>query len=85
MPVHSWNSDYVVGRVLLFELTRHSDHHYRASRKYQVLRHFANAPQMPLGYPGMILLSLFPPAWFYVMNRRIDNYKAQFDTEHALA
>ena len=71
MPQHSWNSDHVIGRILLFELSRHSDHHYLASRKYQVLRHHANSPQMPTGYPGMILLSLFPPAWFYVMNRRI--------------
>ena len=71
MPEHSWNSDHVVGRIMLFELSRHSDHHYIASRKYQVLRHHDNSPQMPTGYPGMILLSLFPPAWFYVMNRRI--------------
>ncbi|MEI9809972.1 MAG: hypothetical protein WDO16_20055 [Bacteroidota bacterium] len=36
MPVHSWNSDHVIGRVMLFELSRHSDHHYLASRKYPV-------------------------------------------------
>lgn len=71
MPEHSWNSDHVIGRLMLFELSRHSDHHYLASRKYQVLRHHENAPQMPTGYPGMMMLSLFPPAWFYVMNRRI--------------
>lgn len=72
MPEHSWNSDHVLGRLLLFELSRHSDHHYMASRKYQVLRHHENAPQMPTGYPGMMLLSLLPPVWFYVMNRRIN-------------
>jgi alkane 1-monooxygenase len=71
MPEHSWNSNHVIGRLMLFELSRHSDHHYLASRKYQVLRHHTNAPQMPTGYPGMMLLSLIPPAWFYVMNRRI--------------
>lgn len=71
MPEHSWNSDHVIGRIMLFELSRHSDHHYLASRKYQVLRHHENSPQMPTGYPGMIILSLIPPAWFYVMNRRI--------------
>ena len=71
MPEHSWNSDHVIGRLMLFELSRHSDHHYLASRKYQVLRHHDNAPQMPTGYPGMMILSLMPPAWFYVMNRRI--------------
>lgn len=71
MPEHSWNSDHVLGRLFLFELSRHSDHHYMASRKYQVLRHHDHAPQMPTGYPGMMLLSLVPPLWFYVMNNRI--------------
>ena len=71
MPEHSWNSDHVIGRLMLFELSRHSDHHYLASRKYQVLKHHDNSPQMPTGYPGMMILSLFPPAWFYIMNKRI--------------
>ena len=71
MPEHSWNSDHIIGRLMLFELSRHSDHHYLASRKYQILRHHDHSPQMPTGYPGMMILSLFPPAWFYVMNRRI--------------
>ena len=71
LPAHSWNSDHVVGRIMLFELSRHSDHHYLASRKYQVLRHHDDSPQMPTGYPGMMILSLIPPAWFYIMNRRI--------------
>lgn len=71
MPVHSWNSDHVIGRLMLFELSRHSDHHYLASRKYQTLRHHDDSPQMPTGYPGMMILSLIPPVWFYVMNKRI--------------
>jgi len=71
MPQHSWNSNHVLGRLMLFELSRHSDHHYLASRKYQLLQHHDNAPQLPTGYPGSMLLSLLPPLWFYVMNRRI--------------
>ena len=71
MPEHSWNSDHVIGRLMLFELSRHSDHHYMASRKYQVLRHHDDSPQMPTGYPGMMLLSLVPPLWFRLMNDRI--------------
>jgi alkane 1-monooxygenase len=71
LPQHSWNSDHVLGRIMLFELSRHSDHHYLASRKYQVLRHHDQAPQMPTGYPGMMLLSLVPPLWFKIMNRRV--------------
>ncbi|MEL6135050.1 MAG: alkane 1-monooxygenase, partial [Bacteroidota bacterium] len=37
LPHHSWNANYEVGRILLYELTRHSDHHFIASKKYQVL------------------------------------------------
>ena len=71
MPWHSWNSDHILGRLMLFELSRHSDHHYLASKKYQTLRHHNDAPQLPTGYPGSMILALFPPAWFYVMNRKI--------------
>jgi alkane 1-monooxygenase len=71
LPVHSWNSSHVIGRIMLFELSRHSDHHYLASRKYQLLRHHEEAPQLPTGYPGSMLLALLPPAWFYVMNKKI--------------
>lgn len=75
MPCHSWNSNHPLGRLMLLELSRHSDHHYQASRKYQILRHFDDSPQMPTGYPGMIILSLFPPLWFYVMHRQIHRYE----------
>ncbi len=77
MPWHSWNSDHTFGRIMLFELSRHSDHHYLASRKYQVLRHHNNAPQLPTGYPGSMILALIPPAWFYIMNRKIRNMPAE--------
>jgi len=73
-PAHSWNSNHLMGRLTLFELSRHSDHHYLASRKYQILRHMEEAPQMPTGYPGMILLALFPPVWFKVMHRQMDRF-----------
>lgn len=74
LPTHSWNSNHPIGRLVLFELSRHSDHHYIASRKFQVLRYFENTPQMPTGYPGMMLLSLFPPLWFNVMNKRAKEF-----------
>jgi alkane 1-monooxygenase len=70
-PHHSWNSNHPMGRMLLFELSRHSDHHYKASRKYQILQHHDNAPQLPTGYPGSMLLALVPPIWCSVMNKKI--------------
>jgi alkane 1-monooxygenase len=89
MPHHSWNSDHVLGRLMLFELSRHSDHHFIASKKYQVLEHYDDAPQMPTGYPGMVLLACFPPLWFSVMNPRVEHWRehlclaAQRDLERA--
>ena len=68
---HSWNSNHEIGRIMLYELTRHSDHHYKANRKYQVLRHHDESPQLPLGYPGSMLLSFVPPLWYAVMHRRL--------------
>ncbi len=74
MPHHSWNSDHILGRMLLFELSRHSDHHFIASKKYQVLEHYDEVPQMPTGYPGMVVLACVPPVWFRVMNPRVDRW-----------
>lgn len=68
---HSWNSDHVLGRAMLFNLSRHSDHHYNGSIKYQVLKSVDSSPQMPTGYPGMVILAVFQPLWFLVMNRRL--------------
>ena len=79
MPAHSWNSNHPLGRMVLLELSRHSDHHFKASRKYQVLRHFDNSPQMPTGYPGMMLLALVPPLWFYIMHQRIEQFQGTPD------
>ncbi len=71
LPHHSWNSDHEMGRIFLYELTRHSDHHFKANRKYQVLRHFDESPQLPFGYPTSIIISFFPPLWFALMNSRV--------------
>ena len=76
-PEHSWNSNHPLGRALLFDLTRHSDHHANPGRKYPVLRHFEDSPQLPTGYPGMILLALVPPLWFAVMHPHIDRELAR--------
>ncbi len=67
-PVHSWNSNHPLGRLVLFELSRHSDHHARPDKPYAQLDHLDDAPQLPTGYPGMMLLSWLPPLYFAVMH-----------------
>ena len=68
---HSWNSNHEIGRIFLYELTRHADHHYKASKKYQTLAHYPESPQLPMGYPAAILLALVPPLWFKIMNSSV--------------
>ncbi|MFC7774864.1 alkane 1-monooxygenase [Flavobacterium sp. GCM10027622] len=68
---HSWNSNHILGRIILYELTRHSDHHYKSQKKYQILEYHDVSPQMPYGYPTSMVLSFFPPIWFNIMNKRI--------------
>ncbi len=72
---HSWNSDHEAGRILLYELTRHSDHHYKANKKYQLLNHYDESPQLPFGYPSSILLAMVPPLWFKIMNPKVQEWR----------
>ncbi len=77
-PEHSWNSNNVASNVLLYHLQRHSDHHANPMRRYQALRHFDEAPQLPTGYAGMIVIAAFPPLWRRVMDHRVlDHYDGE--------
>ena len=77
-PEHSWNSNNVASNVLLYHLQRHSDHHANPIRRYQALRHVKDAPQLPTGYAGMILLAVAPPLWRRVMDHRVlEHYQGQ--------
>jgi alkane 1-monooxygenase len=79
-PEHSWNSNSSASNVLLYHLQRHSDHHANPTRRFQALRHFDEAPQLPTGYAGMILLAVIPPLWRRVMDHRVlDHYHGQLE------
>src|SRR3954469_18661952 len=68
---HSWNSNNIGTNVLLYHLQRHSDHHANPTRRYQTLRDFPEAPALPTGYAGMIVLSWVPQIWRSVMDKRV--------------
>jgi len=78
-PHHSWNSNHTIGRIVLYELTRHSDHHFKSSKKYQVLESLDECPHLPHGYPTSILLSLIPPLWFSIMNPLVRTHMGYTD------
>ena len=72
LPKHSWNSGHRVSNWFLINLARHSDHHFIASKRYQILTNVEDtAPQLPFGYGTMFLIALIPPLWFSLMNPRV--------------
>lgn len=80
---HSWNSSYFLTNLFLFQLQRHSDHHENPKRRYQILRHFDESPQLPGGYASMVLLALVPPLWRKVINPRVRAYYQQAENGDA--
>lgn len=74
-PLHSWNASHLVSNFFLFQLQRHADHHYNAVKRYQVLDHYDGSPQLPFGYPTMILIALIPPLWFTMMDPRLTAFE----------
>ena len=70
-PRHSWNSNHILSNILLYQLQRHSDHHAHPTRRYQSLRHFEEAPQLPAGYFGMFLVAFLPPLWYRIMDPKV--------------
>lgn len=79
-PHHSWNASQQVSNWMLINLQRHSDHHYRPSRRYPLLQHhsWAKAPQLPFGYATMIAMAVVPPVWFMVMDKRLERWRTTF-------
>ncbi len=72
--IHSWNSDHLIGRILLFELSRHSDHHFMGAKPYQILESKDDSPVLPFGYPAMLILGYFPFIFKPIMARQLDKY-----------
>jgi alkane 1-monooxygenase len=63
--VHSWSTN---SSAATFRISRHSDHHAHKFRPYQILRRLDRAPYYPFEQILMMLLSLVPPMWWYLMD-----------------
>ena len=72
--IHSWNSDHLFSRLILFELTRHSDHHHLGAKPFQILDSRQESPMLPFGYPAMLILSYLPFLFIPIMNKQLKAY-----------
>lgn len=82
-PHHSWNADHRASNWLLINLQRHSDHHYKPNRRFPLLQTYdaATAPQLPFGYPVMVLSALSPRLWKRSMNPRVRAWRDKYYPE----
>ncbi len=62
-PNHSWNDSHLISNMVFCNVDWHSDHHANPARAYQVLRHFEDVPQLPLGYISLVLPAAIPAWW----------------------
>ena len=72
---HSWNASHLFSNFFLFQLQRHSDHHLHAIKPYQVLKHYDSSPQLPAGYPTMVILAAIPPLWHRMIDHRLEKWE----------
>jgi alkane 1-monooxygenase len=67
---HSWQSDKLISRFFLIDLSRHSDHHFHAAKPFNKLVSYPASPVLPGGYASMLLPALIPPLWFSLVNNK---------------
>ena len=76
-PGHTWDCGNGLAEALLFNLPRHAHHHLAPGEQGHALQRIPEAPQMPTGYAGMVLLAAIPWAWFRVMRPRLARVLAE--------
>lgn len=82
-PHHSWNAAHRATNWLLINLQRHSDHHYKPSRRYPLLQNYSigEAPQLPYGYGIMTFTAMVPRLWRARMNPRVRKWREMYYPE----
>ncbi len=75
---HSWDCYRKVSSFLLYNLTRHADHHLDAQKPYWSLKARDDAPKMPYGYMTMMLIALMPPLWRKIMHPHVQGWDRGF-------
>lgn len=74
---HAWDCDLPFSNLVLISVQKHSDHHINPHKEYGELRCTDNSPRLPLSYPLLFILTLFPFLWRRVIHPRLDAYRAQ--------
>ncbi len=83
-PRHSWNTNKRISSWAMFNLTRHSHHHAKASIPFHELKPMENSPQMITGYLGTVIVALIPPLWHKLMTPKVLHWDQHFASDGEL-
>jgi alkane 1-monooxygenase len=73
---HSWNSFHPLTGAMLVQLpSTHSWHHMIWTTEFQKCEIYRDVPTMPFNFPMMVMIALFPPLWWAMMNPRVELYQ----------
>ena len=75
---HAWDSEKLIGRIALFELSRHADHHQHSSKPYYQLNPQEESHKLPTGYPGSMMLAAIPGLWFKIIHKIMEKQAKQY-------
>ena len=80
LPRHSWNAAHRYSNLMLINLQRHSDHHYKPNRRFPLLQTYDadEAPQLPYSYPIMTIMATFPPLLKRFMNPKVRAWRRKY-------
>jgi alkane 1-monooxygenase len=65
---HSWDCHRAISGAVLYNLTRHADHHRANRRAWETAAVAGESPILPYGYKTMALIALLPPLFRAVMD-----------------
>jgi alkane 1-monooxygenase len=68
---HAWGIPGECKIVDLFQVQNHADHHMHASTPYEKLVAKEESPTFPANYATMMIVSLIPPLWFKIIDKRL--------------
>lgn len=83
-PKHSWDCNTRAASYVLYNLSRHSDHHANATTPFWELRAHPNVMDLKYGYIAHMILAMVPPLWHQYTAPKLAHWDKHLATEAEL-
>jgi alkane 1-monooxygenase len=83
-PKHSWDCNTRAASYVLYNLSRHSDHHASATTPFWELKAHPNVMDLKYGYIAHMILAMVPPLWHQYTAPKLAYWDQHLATEGEL-